>query len=148
MRQADNLRWGSIMADRFEREIDEILRKIDDFIPEGRRRQQRKVSRPMSGAHAWLGRTLSSISLGHVMLWSLLAFLAAFFLRAIPGAGWLMIGALVVFVTALVLQVMTPGSTRSAPEKRWRGQPIDYSTGPSLPDRIKAWVKKNRKKAR
>ena len=136
------------MADRFEREIDEILRKIDDFIPDGRRRpQQRKVNRPMTGAQAWLGRTLSSISLGHVMLWSLLIFLGAFFLRAIPGAGWLMIGALVVFATALVLQIMTPGAHRSAPDKRWRGQPIDYSTD-SWPNRIKAWIKKGRKKAR
>jgi hypothetical protein len=138
------------MADRFEREIDEILRKIDDFVPDNGRppRQPRKVGHSLSGAQGWLGRLLASISLSKVMLWSLLIFLAAFFLRAIPGAGWLMIGALIVFATAFVLQLTTPGArSRHSPEKRWRGQPINYSNGPNWPTRLKSWIK-GRKRAR
>jgi hypothetical protein len=138
------------MADRFEREIDEILRKIDDFIPEngqGRRRRPRPNSgnSSINRAQTWFARTLSAISLNQVMLWSLLAFLGAFFLRAIPGAGWLMIAALIVFATAFLLQLMTPKTRRTGPEKRWRGERIDYSTGPTWPNRLKAWLKGRRK---
>ena len=134
------------MPDRYEREIDEILRKIEDFLPEGGRPrpQVRKVSGGLSSAQTKFARFLSSISLNQVMLWSLLAFLAAFFLRGIPGAGWVMIGALIVFVTAFVLTLRTPGAR--TPEKRWRGQPVHYSTGPNWPTRLKSWIK-GRKKA-
>jgi hypothetical protein len=134
------------MADRIEREIDEILRKIDDFIPEnGRGRPRpRKTEGSLSRAQNWLARTLSSISLNQVMLWSLIVFLGAFFLRAIPGAGWLMIGALIVFATAFALQLLSPGGKR-APEKRWRGEPVRYNTQPTLPDRLKSWIKGRRK---
>lgn len=129
------------MPDRIEREIEEILRKIDDFVPEsGRvRRQPKKVSHGLSGAQGWLGRRLASISLNQVMLWSLLLFIAAFFFRGIPGASWLMIGGLIVFATAFVLSLRSPGG-RSVPEKRWRGQPVSYS-GPGWPTRLKAWLK-------
>jgi hypothetical protein len=73
------------------------------------------------------------------MMWALFAVIVAFFLRGIPGAYWILIGALVVFATAFIL------STRGGPsaggyQKRWRGQPMDLS-GPSWPDRIKAFLK-------
>jgi hypothetical protein len=148
MNGAASLRVGVEMADRFEREIDEILRKIEDFIPEGGRpprRQPRKVSQGLTNAQGWVGKILSAISLSQVMLWSLIVFLGAFFLRAIPGAEWLMIGALIVFATAFVLQLSTPGA-RKGPEKRWRGEPIRNSTGPTWPNRLKAWIK-GRKRA-
>ena len=85
-------------------------------------------------------RWLARISLRKVMMWALFAVIVAFFLaRSIPGAYWILIGALVVFATAFIL------STRGGPatnqyEKRWRGQPLDLS-GPSWPDRIKAFLK-------
>jgi hypothetical protein len=148
MNGAASLRVGVEMADRFEREIDEILRKIEDFIPEGGRpprRPPRKVSQRLTNAQGWFGKILSAISLSQVMLWSLIVFLGAFFLRAIPGAEWLMIGALIVFATAFVLQLSTPGA-RKGPEKRWRGEPIRNSTGPTWPNRLKAWIK-GRKRA-
>ncbi len=135
------------MADRIEREIEEILRKIDDFVPETpkSRRAARKV-RPFAAAQTWLAARLAAISLNQVMMWSLIVVIASFFLRAIPGAGWLMIGALIVFVTAFALSLMTGGrGAHPSAEKRWRGQPLDL-TGPGWPDRIKAWIK-GRKRA-
>jgi hypothetical protein len=135
------------MADRIEREIEEILRKIDDFVPDGgrpRRQPSRKGNQRTNLAPGLFGRFLSSISLSQVMLWSLLIFIAAWFLRGIPGAGWVMVGAVIVFATAFVLQLTTPRAGR-APEKRWRGEPVSYH-GPSWPARVKAWIK-GRKKA-
>jgi len=124
------------MADRIEREIEEILRKIDDFVPE--RPKPQRLRRP-SGPSA-LQRWLAHVSMRKVMMWALFAVLVAFVAsRSIPGAYWLLIGALIVFVVAFLLS--TGGSASSSyPEKRWRGQPLDLSE-PSWPDRVKAWLK-------
>ncbi len=136
------------MADRIEREIEEILRKIDDFVPERPRRTPRK--RPAQPASAtgqsWLASRFSRISLNQVMAYSLLVVILAFIFSAVPGAGWLMIGALIVFVTAFVLSVAGGGKAHPpAQEKRWRGQPISYN-GPAWPNRIKAWIKGKRRR--
>jgi hypothetical protein len=132
------------MADRFEREIEEILRKIDNFVPDKARRPARRVGQPFVTAQTWITRALSKISLRAVMMWALIAVVVTFFFRGIPGAGWIMIGSLIVFATAFLLSRASGGRGSSTP-KRWRGQPMDLS-GPSLADRIKAWIK-GRKRA-
>lgn len=139
------------MADRIEREIEEILKKIDK-LPEG--------SRPSKGGRAGgnaaprragntggpqkTSRWLSSVSMRKVMMWALVAVVVAFFLRGIPGGYWLLIGAIIVFATAFILSTRG-GSVPSAPEKRWRGQPIDLSE-PGWPDRLKAWWKSRKRR--
>jgi hypothetical protein len=128
------------MPDRIEREIEEILKKIDKF-PEGSR--QPKGRRPAGsgpvkrsgGGSKWL----SSVTMRKVMMWALVAVIAAFFLRGIPGGYWLLIGAIIVFVTAFILSTRS-GPVTNAPEKRWRGQPLNL-TEPGWPDRLKAWLK-------
>ena len=131
------------MADRIEREIEEILRKLDNFVPDKARRPARRVRQPFTAAQSWLAHRLARISLNQVMGWALIIFIATFFFRAIPGASWLMIGALIVFVCALVIS-RVGGSRPAGPPKRWRGQPLDLS-GPSWPNRIKAWLKGRRR---
>ena len=59
-------------------------------------------------------------------------------------AYWVMIGSLIVAATAYFLS-RRGGGRPSAGQKRWRGQPMDLS-GPSLPNRIKAFIK-GRKRA-
>jgi hypothetical protein len=131
------------MADRIEREIEEILKKIENFPERGKgaRPPRRPASTGGSTAQRWLAR----VSLRKVMMWALFAVIVAFLLRGIPGAYWLLIGALVVFVTAFILQTRGGPQAGAAYEKRWRGQPMDL-TGPSWPDRIKAFLK-GRKRA-
>jgi hypothetical protein len=132
------------MADRIEREIEEILRKIDDFVPERSRRQARKVGQPLSSAQGWLSRRLARISLNQVMIWSIFVLLVSFFLREIPGVYWVMIGALVVLVTAFIFSRRAGTGARPSVQKRWRGQPIDLS-GPGFADRMKSWIKGRRR---
>ena len=129
------------MADRIEREIEEILRKIDNF-PDRPRPKPRKPSKTSSALQRWLAR----ISMRKVMIWALFAAMVAFFLRDIPGGigYFLMIGAIIVFVTAFMLSTRGTGPS-GAPEKRWRGQPLDLSE-PGWPDKVKAWIK-GRKRA-
>jgi hypothetical protein len=134
------------MSDRIEREIDEILRKLDNVVPGKARRPIRRVGQPFSAAQSWLVRGLARISLKQVMMWSLFTVIVTFFLRAMPGASWVMIGALIVFITAFFLSRAGGGNSSSSQgQKRWRGQPLDLS-GPSWPNRLKAWIK-GRKRA-
>jgi len=126
------------MADRIEREIEEILKKIENF-PDRKSGRPPPPRRQGPSGGGVIQRWLSRISLRKVMMWALFAVIVAFFMRGVPGAYWILIGALVVFATAFIL------STRGGPatnqyEKRWRGQPLDLS-GPSWPDRIKAFLK-------
>jgi hypothetical protein len=132
------------MADRIEREIEDILKKIDDLPAKGHKpRQVRRVGRgTVSNAQGWLSRSLARVSLNQVMAWSLVLIIAAFFLRALPFASWLMIGALIVLATAFILSLRGGGGSR-APEKRWRGEVLDLR-GPSLADRIKGIFKGRR----
>jgi hypothetical protein len=130
------------MPDRIEREIEEILRKLDKVTPQQARRQARRVGQPFGAAQSWLAHRLARVSLNQVMVWSLLTFIIAFFLRGIPGASWIMIGALIVFGTSFLLSKAFTSQTQS--QKRWRGQPMDLS-GPNWPNRLKAWLKGRRR---
>lgn len=129
------------MADRIEREIEELLRKLDDFVPERTRPPVRRAGRSFSAARGWLLRSLARISLKRVAMWALIVVVVAFFFRGLPGATWLMVGGLIVFATAYLLS-RRGGGPRV--EKRWRGQPLDLS-GPGWPDRVKAWLKGRRR---
>jgi hypothetical protein len=131
------------MADRIEREIEEILKKIENF-PE-RSKGARPPRRPAASGGGTLQRWLARISLRKVMMWALFSVLVAFVMRGVPGAYWLLVGALVVFVTAFILSTRGGPTGSQAPEKRWRGQPLDLSA-PSWPNRIKAFLK-GRKRA-
>ena len=144
------------MADRIEREIEEILRKIDDFVPEKPRSvrkrpadksvpafnpQPRQAAAPRSTGS---GGSLARISLNQVMGWSLIAVLVAFFLP-IPGSGWVILAALLVFGVAFLLSRMGGGSSSRGVEKRWRGEPLDLR-GPSFAERIRDWIKGRRRR--
>jgi hypothetical protein len=131
------------MADRIEREIEEILRKIDNFVPEGARRPARRAGQPFVAAQNWFLKRLARISLNQVMMWSLLLVVIGFFARGVPLGFWMMVGALIVFATAFLLSRLN-GNHRPRVEKRWRGEPIDYAE-PGWPDRIKAWLKGQRR---
>jgi hypothetical protein len=131
------------MADRIEREIEEILRKLDNVSPGAKKtpRIRKSGARPLGALQSWLAHSLARISLNQVMMWSLIAFIASFFLmRVVPGASWVMIGSLILFGTAFQLSRSRGSSPKPATEKRWRGQAMDLSD-PSFADRLKAWLK-------
>jgi hypothetical protein len=131
------------MADRIEKEIEEILKKIDNFVPEGAKRRAPKAGHSISSSQNWLLRRLARISLNQVMMWSLFVVIVAFFARSVPAATWIMVGALIVFATAFLLS-RAGGSRRPSVEKRWRGEPMDLS-GPTWPERFKAWWQSRRR---
>ena len=82
------------MADRIEKEIEEILRKIDDFVPEKPRSVRKRPadksapafenpSRAAASRSSGTGGSLSRVSLNQVMGWSM---------RELPGRmSWWMV---------------------------------------------------------
>jgi hypothetical protein len=130
------------VPDNIEREVEEILRKLDRFVPEEGRlaRARRRLGQATSDLLRTLRVRLSRISPGQVMLASLILVVVAFFFRSASPvlARWVIIGGLILFFTAFVLPLL---GGRSRYERRWRGQVIDLSE-PSLGSRLRHWLQR------
>jgi hypothetical protein len=152
------------MPDKVQREIEELLDKLDNFVPEerfaskirDRRKREKAEARTGPTLGERIGRRFSGITLGHVMLAGIACFLIAFFARDQLGdAGrWISIAGLVLTLTAFVLSVVNKGSGSRTPlvrtgsgqvQKRWRGQVIEYGE-PSTVDRVRGWFRRKGKR--
>ena len=130
--------------DRLEREIQEILDKIEQLPAPKRRRAsglQRSLRRIGDGVSAWqrtVVQELSKISLSQLVLLSFLLILGAFLIRGFgPLGAWLMIAGVVLLVASLALMVFGGGSRRTRTQQ-WRGRTISYSRD-GLAQRIRRW---------
>lgn len=126
---------------KFEREIDEILSRLEDF-PQKRRklRWRRRFSNGWARVADAVGAVTSRISVGQVMLAAIVLIVAAFFFRDLDPqvTTYLIILGLVLFVGAFIASLLPRGG--GAPQRRyWRGQPIDYGP-PSAWDRVRAFL--------
>jgi len=138
------------MTDRLEREIEEILDKIEQFpSPESRRARARKQAvRRFGGAIAERQRAVASklgrISMSQVMLVSFLLILGYFFFgRYSPLLmRWVLYAGIILFVTSFTILMLTRRSSPGAvsAQERWRGRPIrPADQGPTLAARLRAW---------
>lgn len=144
------------MPNRVEREIEEILSKLDALPPSGRpppRRRRSWWSR-LKGGLARLGDRVSglrSINPGTMMLVGLCLILSAIFLRMVSAdlTRWVVVIGLVLFFASFVLSFLRgrDGGVISH-DTYWRGQRISRSAlrGPSLADRVRAWWRRNRRR--
>ncbi|MGH7621403.1 MAG: hypothetical protein ACREMU_03600 [Gemmatimonadaceae bacterium] len=141
--------------DRIQREIEEVLDKLDAFVPEERlaAKIRNRARRKPSDSPGLVQRALTRvgrISLGQLMLGGFGLILIAYFFRGpIGGAStWLIVLGLVMAGSAFVMAIVRGGGARTIAggtvEKRWRGQVINYSAGPSAADRIRRWFRNRR----
>ncbi len=136
--------------DKIKREIEDILNKLDDFVPDESAAE--KVRRRSSGAAASFVRAifapLTHISIRNVMLTALVIIVIGFLaMRIHPIFGrYALIAGVILFLTSFSLSFFNRSSGPTPPtvEKRWRGQTLELHE-PSLPDRIKAWLKSRRR---
>ncbi len=144
--------------DKVQREIEELLDRLDNFVPEERliskiKKRRTTAAGPNVLQRMWarVSRRVSRITLGHVMLLGLALLLLASFA---PGlfygyARYAMILGLILTGGAFVLSVLGWDSRRTIsgghPEKRWRGQVMDYSE-PSAASRVRDWLRGRRRK--
>lgn len=130
------------MSNNIEREIEEILSQLDEFVPE--EGMARRVRRRSSDWAANLNRAITSrlarVSLGRIMLVALgLVLVSLLFFRVNPLlARWVIIAGLILFFTSFILSLRL-GRGRTV-EKRWRGQVIHLSR-PSLIDQVRSWLR-------
>jgi hypothetical protein len=128
--------------DKLQREIEDILNRLDDFVPEEgvTKRVRRRSSNTAAGfARAFLG-PLANISLRQVMLTALaLTLLSFLFMRTAPQfAQWMLIAGLILFFTSFALSFFTRGSPARTETRYWRDRPIELDQ-PTFGDRFRAW---------
>jgi hypothetical protein len=131
------------MADQLQREIEEILNKLDEFIPEQKAgsRIREQWGERFRAFRGWLGGLVSHVSLGHLMIVSLVLIFIAFVFRSSTVGQWSMIAGLSLLGLTIVISFIANRRARS--EKRWRGQVVDLSE-PRLFDKLQSWLKKRR----
>ncbi len=138
------------MADKFEREIDEILSKIHDFPqrPPASRRAGSRVAKRITGLQRNLAVRLSRISASQVMLTAVGLMVFCYFFKPLGEFSiYGLILGLILFFTASALSLRSGGrSGRSEPY--FRGKPRSYYTagsGAALMDRIRSWWQQQRR---
>lgn len=139
--------------DKVQREIEELLGKLDNFVPEERLVSKIKSRRREAAGPGLFGRLvkrMSRITLGHVLLAGLALLLLASLAPGLFG-GYarpaLLLG-LVLAGGAFLMSVIGWDSRRTITgggEKRWRGQVINYSE-PSAPNRLRDWLRGKRRR--
>ena len=137
--------------DRLEREIEEILGKIEDFpsASERRARARKKATGRFGTAIANQQRAvlarLSRIDMSQVMLLSFVLILGSLFLGRLLSplvTQWVLYTGIALFMASFAMLVFGrktsggPGPTGSGPY--WRGRQIDYRA-PSMADRARRW---------
>ena len=139
-------------SNRLEREIEEILGKIEQF-PDAKTRRRRSTNRALQQFAAGisdrmhgLARQLSRFSISQVMLLSFLLILGSlFFRRAAPGLmAWVLYAGIALFVASFAISVFGGGRSSAGGPPKWRGRTIKYQnrpyqSGPSITDRLRFW---------
>lgn len=135
--------------DRLEREINEILDKIERFPdPESRRARARKrflrrIAAGIADRQRALAKQLSGISVRQLMLAAFLIILGSFFFGRFlgPAKSWLLLAGVILFVTSFGIMVFT--STGPTQTQHWRGQEVSLRSE-SLASRIQRWFANRR----
>ncbi|MSP21699.1 MAG: hypothetical protein EXR66_01525 [Dehalococcoidia bacterium] len=136
--------------DRLEREIEEILGKIEDFPSASERwaRARKKATGRLGTAIAGQQRAvlarLSRIDMSQVMLLSFVLILGSLFLGRMLSpliTQWVLYAGVALFIASFAVLVFAPKGGRCGPPGSapyWRGRQIDYRS-PSIADRAKRW---------
>ena len=131
--------------DRLEREINEILDKIEQFpTPERRRnrafkRHLRRVGDAVSSRQRAVARELSRISLSQIVLLAFLLILGSFFFRGFGLGQWVLFAGVALLVASGALLLFGGGGRGpSQRTQQWRGRTISYRSE-SLAARLRRW---------
>ena len=134
------------MPDRLERDIEDVLEKIEDF--EWHRKQRRGPSR---ARRAWsgfwqrnsdrLGAFFLRFSSGHLMLVGFLLLLGGLVLRARGLGIWFVLGGIILFLLGLAWSMRSPKTTPGdAQGGFWRNRYIRYDE--PRPGGMRGWFRR------
>jgi hypothetical protein len=117
------------MSQKYEREIEEILKNLGEFVPE--EPLTRRVSRRVDGSRfrRWLpaGNWRKYLTVQWFMVASISLVMLGFLLRIVSPslASFVNMLGLLLFVAAILMAVLRFGGPRG--ERRWRGQTMNIS---------------------
>jgi hypothetical protein len=139
--------------DRFEREIEDILNKLDHFPKQGPGdRLHRAVSGRLSGWQRAMALRVGRLSVSQIMLTGIVLILIGYFFRvALPGVWYyLVIFGLILFFTSFLLSFLGAGRGAGGRQVYWRGRPAQsyYSSGPTLGERLRDWWRRRQGRRR
>ncbi|HET9476009.1 MAG TPA: hypothetical protein VFP63_00830 [Dehalococcoidia bacterium] len=112
------------MPDRIQREVEELLEKLDTFPPKRSlwTRMRDSFSR---GVQRLGGLRMPSLSAGHVLLIAIAVIVGAWvILPSDSGVGrWIIAGGIIAFIGAFIFSLRRQSSGPT--EKYWRDRPLD-----------------------
>jgi hypothetical protein len=115
------------MPDRLQREVEDLLSRLDKFPP--RKPLWKRVRDSLVGSVRRVGGAVhfSALSAGHVLLIGIALIVGTWVL--IPGADiarWLIAGGIVLFIGAFIFSLRRQSRP---PERYWRDKPMDVHGG-------------------
>lgn len=133
------------MSERIDREIEEILRRLDSHPARRRRSLRWRLRSVVTSLWGAVASRVRGISLGQVMIGSFLIICVAYFFRYLNPQlmRWIIIAGLLLFFASFVLSLRRSNSPISR-ERRWRGQRVDYDE-PNLAERLRSWFDRSRR---
>ena len=129
------------MADKFEQEIEEIIRKSGGDLPPPPRAARRSVRKAKETGRHWR----PPLNAGQLMLGSIGMLLVGVLLWGTSSGlgGMIMLGAVILFLFSYML-FFGKRATSGGYEKRWRGQPIIDRQPSPVSDRLRDWWRRTR----
>ncbi len=128
------------MSDRLQKEVEELLAKLETFPP--RRSPWARARDAVRRSFRAVGDALAGIRLPHVTVRNLLLLGVAVIIIAYvfnPGSPsftrGVIVAGIVIFLVAFVLSLVRQSQ---APEKRWRGEPMELG-GRGASGRLRSW---------
>jgi hypothetical protein len=121
------------MSSKLERDIEDVLARIDRFPP--KRPLRSRLRRRLTNVFDGIGRALSGVprprtNVGQVLLLGIAVIVIAYVFGDSIGSPSLVrlfiIGGILLFIGAFVFSLRRQSAAR-LPEKRWRGQPMDMN---------------------
>lgn len=115
------------MSSKLERDIDEVLAKIERFPP--KRSLWSRIRRRLDNILGGAGEALASIprpriSIGQVLLLGIAVIVIGFVGFRGSIGNILIIGGILTFIGAFIFSLRRQSASRR-PQKMWRGQPMD-----------------------
>lgn len=144
--------------DRVQREIEELLGKLDNFVPEERFISKIKSRRKAQAGPGLLSRSWTTVSkpfrritLGHVMILGLVLMVSSWLAPGLYGdyRGLASFAGFVLMALAFVMSLLGWDSRRTIAggrvQRRWRGQVMEYDQ-PSSTSKVREWFRKRGRK--
>jgi len=135
------------MEDKFEREIEDILNRLDKFPRRGPTyRARRALSSTLTSLHQNIAARMVRLSLSQVMLTGIVLIFVGYFFRAALSNIWyyIVVSGLILFFAAFFISFLGGRRTHGAGQIYWRGRPASAYSSPdsSLAERLLDWCRR------